>query len=306
MADRNSRFLLKRSNVLGKIPTVGQLKIGELALNTAEARAYTTYTGGFSGATGVREIGWNRVSISGDTLLGKLDYTTDLSPFSGNEIPSASWVLSQLGTGATDTYVTGATVSSGGTLTLGRNDGQVVTTNLNSWSPDPGYVGIQLEEKGVGKGTGFADEGILDGIKSVILFDRSNTEKLLLSTIVTGQVDLTTDPSFIFTLYSTDIPVSTTSDTLYWEMDVRYIGAGESTNKSIDESFNGTITFTGSTTNLRQPSGIVTLNSSLINESDEIVVVLRRVPSNPSDNYSADVALSSSWWVYKEKVVPTI
>jgi hypothetical protein len=132
MADRNTTFILKRSNVPGKVPTNGQLKLGEMALNTADVKAYAGYTGGFTGATEVRQIGWDRVSISGDTLLGKLEYNQDFSPFTGNEIPSAQWVLDQIGTGATDVYVTGMTWNStGNTLTLERNDGFTITENIN-------------------------------------------------------------------------------------------------------------------------------------------------------------------------------
>jgi hypothetical protein len=132
MADRNTTFILKRSNVPGKVPTNAQLKLGEMALNTADVKAYAGYTGGFTGATEVRQIGWDRVSISGDTLLGKLEYNQDFSPFTGNEIPSAQWVLDQIGTGATDVYVTGMTWNStGNTLTLERNDGFTITENIN-------------------------------------------------------------------------------------------------------------------------------------------------------------------------------
>ena len=67
MATRNNTFILKRSNVVGKIPTLSGLTLGELALNTADAKLYTLYTGGLSGATEVREIGWDKLSITGNT-----------------------------------------------------------------------------------------------------------------------------------------------------------------------------------------------------------------------------------------------
>jgi hypothetical protein len=73
MANRNiDKIKLKRSNVSGKIPTLGQLELGEVALNTADAKLYTEYTGGASGSTDIREIGWNRVNITGDTMTGAL------------------------------------------------------------------------------------------------------------------------------------------------------------------------------------------------------------------------------------------
>jgi hypothetical protein len=131
MSDRNTRLILKRSNLPGKVPTTAQLKLGELALNTADVKAYAGYTGGLTGATEIRQIGWDRVSISGDTLLGKLEYNQDFSPFTGNEIPSAQWVLDQV-SGSTDVYVTGMTWNTtGNTLTLERNDGTTITENIN-------------------------------------------------------------------------------------------------------------------------------------------------------------------------------
>jgi hypothetical protein len=43
MANRKTTLKLKRSNVSGKIPTLGQLDLGELALNTADVKAYAEY-----------------------------------------------------------------------------------------------------------------------------------------------------------------------------------------------------------------------------------------------------------------------
>ena len=85
MATRNNTFILKRSNVVNKIPVLSGLTLGELALNTADAKLYSLYTGGLSGATEVRQIGWDRLSVSGGTLYGNLDIlgsisTTSISP----------------------------------------------------------------------------------------------------------------------------------------------------------------------------------------------------------------------------------
>ena len=44
MANRNSTFLLKRSNVSGKVPALSGLTIGELALNVADSKLYSLYT----------------------------------------------------------------------------------------------------------------------------------------------------------------------------------------------------------------------------------------------------------------------
>ena len=68
MAKRQTTFLLKRSNVPGKIPPISGLTSGELALNTADAILYTS--GSTSGT--ILPIGWDRVSRTGDTMTGSL------------------------------------------------------------------------------------------------------------------------------------------------------------------------------------------------------------------------------------------
>lgn len=71
MAIRQNTVLLKRSNVIGKIPPLSGVSIGELALNTADAKLYTSFTSGTTGATEVRQIGWDRLSVeSGGTVNG--------------------------------------------------------------------------------------------------------------------------------------------------------------------------------------------------------------------------------------------
>jgi len=62
MANRQNTFLLKRSNVPGKVPTPGDLKLGELAINTADAILYASGTT----ANSILPIGWDRVSRTGD------------------------------------------------------------------------------------------------------------------------------------------------------------------------------------------------------------------------------------------------
>jgi hypothetical protein len=79
MANRKTTFLLRRSNVIDKIPDLSGLTIGELALNTADAKLYTIYTSGTTGTTEVREIGWNRVHITGGTIIGSLDVTSSVT-----------------------------------------------------------------------------------------------------------------------------------------------------------------------------------------------------------------------------------
>ena len=81
MANRKNTFLLKRSNVVNKSPSLGDIQLGEIALNTADAKLFSTYTGGLTGATEIREIGWDRLStISGGTVNGTLSADSITSP----------------------------------------------------------------------------------------------------------------------------------------------------------------------------------------------------------------------------------
>ena len=124
MANRNSTFLLKRSNVSNKIPVLSGLTLGELALNIADAKLYTLYTGGFSGATEVREIGWNRLSISGGTIYGGLIVNDGLTANTfhttyiydrNNSLGTTGQVLSITPSGVEWVNVSGTT-SGGGTV----------------------------------------------------------------------------------------------------------------------------------------------------------------------------------------------
>jgi hypothetical protein len=68
MANRKNTFLIKRSNVAGKIPAAGDLLLGELAINTADAILYASGTT----ANSILPIGWDRVARTGDTMTGTL------------------------------------------------------------------------------------------------------------------------------------------------------------------------------------------------------------------------------------------
>jgi hypothetical protein len=68
MANRNNTFLLKRSNVAGKVPAAGDLRLGELAINTADGILYASGTT----ANSILPIGWDRVARTGDTMTGGL------------------------------------------------------------------------------------------------------------------------------------------------------------------------------------------------------------------------------------------
>jgi len=114
MATRNNTFILKRSNVVGKIPSLSGLTLGELALNTADAKLYTLYTAGSSGATEVRQVGWDSPDnyVTGGTYSnGTLTLNRQNGSVTVNGLLSA------------DTYVTGFTYSNNN-LTIQQNQGQ--------------------------------------------------------------------------------------------------------------------------------------------------------------------------------------
>ncbi len=130
MANRSSTFLLKRSNVLNKIPVSSGLTLGELALNTADAKLYTLYTGGFSGATEVREIGWDKLSISGGTIYGSLKVNDTLTANTihttyiydrNNSLGSPGQVLSITSNGVEWVNVTGTTTGGSTTTPISCN-----------------------------------------------------------------------------------------------------------------------------------------------------------------------------------------
>ena len=111
MPNRQNTFLLKRSNVIGKIPPLSGLTIGELALNTADAKLYSLFTSGTTGATEVREIGWDRIHRTGDTVTGDFNFFGDIK-ISGSSQPNG-YALAVTG----DTTLSGLTIVYGPTPT---------------------------------------------------------------------------------------------------------------------------------------------------------------------------------------------
>jgi hypothetical protein len=83
MANRQTTFLLKRSNVPGKIPSSSGLTLGELALNTADAILYTSGTT----ANNILPIGWDRIHRTGDTVTGDFNFFGDIT-ISGSSLPN--------------------------------------------------------------------------------------------------------------------------------------------------------------------------------------------------------------------------
>jgi hypothetical protein len=105
MANRQTTFLLKRSNVPGKIPSSSGLTLGELALNTADAILYTSGTT----ANDILPIGWDRIHRTGDTVTGNFNFFGDVQ-ISGSSQPGG-YALSVTG----DTTIGGNLTVTGGT-----------------------------------------------------------------------------------------------------------------------------------------------------------------------------------------------
>lgn len=82
MSNRQNTFLLKRSNVPGKIPLPGDLKLGEIALNTSDVILYASGTT----TNTILPIGWDRISRTGDTVTGNYNINGNISgtTFYGN------------------------------------------------------------------------------------------------------------------------------------------------------------------------------------------------------------------------------
>ena len=124
MANRKTTFLLRRSNVIDKIPDLSGLTVGELAINTADAKLYTIYTSGTTGATEVRQIGWDRLStISGGTVSGNTIFTSGVTgnSFNISSLPtnnnSNTQILTRNSTTGNVEYRDVSSISGGGTST---------------------------------------------------------------------------------------------------------------------------------------------------------------------------------------------
>ena len=75
MANRKNTFLMKRSNVAGKVPASGSILLGEMALNTADVILYASGTT----ADSILPIGWDRIHRTGDTMNGNFIINGDLT-----------------------------------------------------------------------------------------------------------------------------------------------------------------------------------------------------------------------------------
>jgi len=82
-ATRQNIFRLKRSNVSGKLPTISQLLVGEMAVNTQDGFLYTSIAdSGGTTTVDVRQIGWDRLStISGGTVSGSVTFNSGITVY---------------------------------------------------------------------------------------------------------------------------------------------------------------------------------------------------------------------------------
>ena len=148
--------------------------------------------------------------------------------------------------------------------------------------------------------SGFADFGFLNDNVAVLLYDKNNEERALYSTIITDKINLNFNPNLIFTTFSIDTPVSGVSDTVYLELECRYIQPGESSSKTADETITSAFTLTYYTANTKQENITFILDASKIQDGDLASFVLKRKPTNPVDNYASDFGATTLWWTYYE------
>ena len=95
MANRKNTFLLKRSNIAGKVPAAGDLLLGELALNISDVILYASGTT----TNSILPIGWDRLARTGDTMTGGLftPYLT-ATTISATSINKVDYIVFNTGT----------------------------------------------------------------------------------------------------------------------------------------------------------------------------------------------------------------
>ncbi len=199
MANRQNTLLLKRSNVIGKLPPLSGLTLGEMALNTADAKLYTLYTSGSVTPSEVRQIGWDRISRTGDTVTGNFNFFGDIA-ISGSSLPNG-YALAV--TGDTnlngdvyvqrDIYFSGNVITTGSTIIqngltantiytdyIDFNTGATVTQSPGriSWDSGTGTLNVAV---------GDSDTGLIDlqvGQEEIVRVFNSEATTLLKGEIV--------------------------------------------------------------------------------------------------------------------------
>ena len=141
MANRKNTFLLKRSNIAGKVPAAGDLLLGELALNISDVILYASGTT----TNSILPIGWDRVARTGDTVTGDFNFFGDVK-ISGSSLPNG-YALSV--TGDTnfigDVYVTGDLTYNGDLLVTG---GTVIQSGLTANTIYTDYIDFNTNYTG--------------------------------------------------------------------------------------------------------------------------------------------------------------
>ena len=158
-----------------------------------------------------------------------------------------------------------------------------------------GVEGFFLQPRGLfGSGPGFADEGFI-GDLPVVLFASNSTEKAIYTFFSLGRIVLTdTNPTISFIIYSTTAPVATTSDSVRWQLETRYIAESESATKAADETFLITEGLPTTVANSRQTAIQFILDRTLITDQDVLLFTLSRIGGDGSDIYGSDVAVGQS------------
>ena len=138
MANRKNTFLLKRSNIAGKVPAAGDLQLGELALNTADNILYASGTT----AGSILPIGWDRVARTGDTMTGGL-----FTPYLSATTISATTYLNLPSLSGDYLPLSGGTVYGPTTYTGGLTANTLNVTGLTQTSGVTSTGGIILPHK---------------------------------------------------------------------------------------------------------------------------------------------------------------
>jgi hypothetical protein len=135
MANRINTFLLKRSNIPGKIPSPGQLLLGEIALNSADAMLYTSGTT----ANSILPIGWDRISRTGDTMSGTL-YAPSISATTYLNLPISIVNISNLfSTGLIDTGTNVDSITYSNFFGEGAGSSALYASDSNFFGYQAGY-----------------------------------------------------------------------------------------------------------------------------------------------------------------------
>jgi len=288
MANRDTRFLIKRSNVPGKIPTNGDLLLGELGLNTADAILYTSGTT----ANTILPIGWDRVARTGDTMTGGL-FTTFLSATTVSattylNLPSSSF--------------TGGTVSGATNFTNGLTANTIsATTYLNLPTDIRVTGGTRVDSSLIftnNTGGTFTVTGITPSLQEVYTAStapRITTNNTLGSFRLRGGTGSDTDNNFIIenntgdvTSYwnaNGDLVLPTISATTYYNLPLDVYVTGGSYNQ-----ISGVATFTNNT------GGTFTVNGFSTGGGGSFTGGTVTGPTNFIDGLSANTISATTYY----------